>query len=177
MQHAPLRHTIPGIWGAREKAWGDTDPIALPVSVWGLLSHNGCSTCRPRIQGAAFESSPRLRIRAARLRLEPLEGRRLLAIFSATNVGALIADIGLANSNSDASNTINLAAGSYALSAGTGELLIQDTSATVHAKTLNIIGASANQTTIDGGGATRVFEIEKRSELDHDRGHEDARHQ
>ena len=104
-------------------------------------------------------SKPALSQPRRRLRLEPLEERRLLAVFSAANVGTLITDVGLANSNSDASNTINLAAGSYTLSAD-GELLIQDTNAAVHTKTLNIIGVSASQTTIDGDGVTRVFEIE-----------------
>jgi hypothetical protein len=89
---------------------------------------------------------------------EPLEARRLLAVFSANNVGSLIADINTANTNGDASNTINLAAGIYSLSAATGELLIQNTTSQV--KTLSIIGAGPDQTKIDGAGATRVMEIE-----------------
>jgi len=107
-----------------------------------------------------FPTHPReLRLKKRALRLEPLEGRRLLAVFSASNIGSLIADIASANSNGDASNTINLAAGTYTLNAGTGEILIQNSSATAHNKTLTIVGAGYDQSIIDGAGVTRVFEL------------------
>jgi hypothetical protein len=67
-----------------------------------------------------------------------------------------------AASNSDASNTIMLAAGEYKLTnAANGHLLIQNT--TGLAKTLTIVGQGQGQTVIDSPGAPawtdRIFEV------------------
>ena len=96
---------------------------------------------------------------ARSLQLEPLEGRRLLAVFTAGDANTLRADIATAANNGDATNTINLTAGTFSLMAASGELLIQDTSATVHAKTLSIIGAGAGASLIDGTSTTRDIEV------------------
>ncbi|HEY4308398.1 MAG TPA: hypothetical protein VGN12_03000 [Pirellulales bacterium] len=95
----------------------------------------------------------------SRLHFEPLEARRLLAVFNASDVAGLLAAVNAANTNGDTSNTINLAAGTYALSSSSGELLVQDQNSAIAGKTLAIVGASQSATTIDGANVTRVFEV------------------
>ncbi len=82
-----------------------------------------------------------------------------MAVFTASNVAGLASAISAANSNSSASNTINLAAGTYTLGGSLGELLVEDLNSGVSAKTLNIVGAGQATTTIDGASSERVFEI------------------
>ncbi|HVU89306.1 MAG TPA: dockerin type I domain-containing protein [Pirellulales bacterium] len=93
------------------------------------------------------------------LALEPLEARRLLAVFNVNDVAGLTAAVSTANHNGDATNTINLAAGTYTLNASAGELLLQDLNSSVASKALTIVGAGQTKTVIDGASATRVFEI------------------
>ena len=74
----------------------------------------------------------------------------MLAVFAAGDVGSLRTDISIAANNGDATNTINLSTGTYSLSGGGGELLIQDfIPATVHSKTLSIVGVGSDQSMID----------------------------
>ena len=75
------------------------------------------SRMRLRDRAARFESLER---QAQPLRFEPLECRRMLAVFNVTAAvadgaaGSLRTALVAAASNADTSNTINLAAGSYA---------------------------------------------------------------
>jgi Bacterial Ig-like domain/Calx-beta domain len=100
--------------------------------------------------------------------LEGLEIRLSPAVF---NVVAATADgasgslrdaIHQADSNGDADNLINLAAGSYSLSdQATGALLIDDQGAGVAAKTLTIAGAGRSDTIVDASQLqNRVFQIQ-----------------
>ncbi len=81
---------------------------------------------------------------------------------------SLRAAINAANSNSFASNTIVLGAGIYTLTnTALGQLVIQDTSSHVAAKTLTIIGPGSSSTTIEPstsrGWTDRIFEIVSKS--------------
>ncbi len=98
------------------------------------------------------------------LRLEQLEDRLAPAIFDVNSASGLQSAIQAADGNSDASNTINLAAGTYTLSAGV-ELLIQDQPDT--ARTLSLVGAAENTTILTGGSkaTNRIFEIIGNSNL------------
>jgi hypothetical protein len=99
------------------------------------------------------------RIATRALTLEPLEARRLLAVFNVNDVAGLTAAVSAANNNASATNAINLAAGTYTLSGATGELLLQDLNSSVASKSLTIVGAGQAKTIIDGAATTRVFEI------------------
>lgn len=75
--------------------------------------------------------------------------------------GSLRDAIDQSDTNSDASNTINLAAGTYSLTdTAVGELLIKDHAAGVAAKSLSISGVGAGTTIVDGSQLnSRVFQI------------------
>jgi len=100
--------------------------------------------------------------------VEDLEGRLAPATFNLVagvtdnQAGSLRAAILAANTNSSASNTINLAAGTYKLAdAVDGNLLIKDAIQTVQSKTLTIAGKGETNTIVEGGSgwADRIFEI------------------
>lgn len=92
------------------------------------------------------KSPVRPRPRRARLEIEVLEDRTVPAVFNvaAGDVSTLIADIGQANSNGQ-SNTINLAAGTYAL-----------TTANNNWYGPNGLPAITSSLTINGNGAVLV---------------------
>ena len=122
------------------------------------------STMKPP-QGTGASS-----LRSRRLLLEDLEERLAPAVFNVTSAamdgaaGSLRYAIGQANTNSDPSNTINLAAGVYNLAASSsGELLIRDLAAGVAGKTLTIAGQSEASTFVQSKAfsaqGSRLFEI------------------
>ncbi|HVU89305.1 MAG TPA: dockerin type I domain-containing protein [Pirellulales bacterium] len=121
----------------------------------------------------SLESRSRLRaglsVRAITrsLRLEPLECRRMLAVFNVTAAvadgaaGSLRAALVAAASNADASNTINLAAGTYALTDSTdGNLLVHNLAGGA-TKTFVLAGAAQATTIIQGGDSwnDRILQI------------------
>ena len=103
--------------------------------------------------------------------LEILELRLAPAVFAVTPFaadgaqGSLRNAINQADDNSDSSNVITLAVGTYALTDATdGNLLIQDKASGVAEKTLTIVGQGSTSTVVEShaaGGASsfRVFEI------------------
>ena len=99
--------------------------------------------------------------------LEGLEIRINPAVF---NVAAATADgaagslrdaIDQSDTNGDASNTINLGAGTFSLTdTGSGDLLINNQAAGVAAKTFTIVGAGAGTTVVEADALhNRVFQI------------------
>ena len=88
--------------------------------------------------------------RSKRLQYEKMESRRLLAVIPvAPGDENLRAAIVAADSNSDASNTLQLSAGDYTISDySSGNLLVQNTSGLAQ-KTLIIAGAGPNNTVIE----------------------------
>ena len=120
-----------------------------------------------------WTAGPSRRGRRARLELEPLEDRAVPAVFNVNSLADVInpgpgvvtlrSAIQAANTNHDASNTINLTvAGTYRLTLPSvvgeidnlaGELAITGTG------NLKIVNASGGQVTVDGGGLHRVFDV------------------
>ena len=86
------------------------------------------------------------------------------SFYPATSDASLRAAIASTNTNSFASNTIYLEAGTYTLTnVAIGRMIIQDLSSSQGSKTLTIIGQGPNQTVIEPstskGFADRIFEI------------------
>ncbi len=79
----------------------------------------------------------------------------MLAIFAPTSGAQLSSDIAAADTNGDASNTINLAAADYQVD----NLLIQNQNAAVPTKTLTIVGQGETSSILDGAGIARVLDI------------------
>ncbi len=113
---------------------------------------------------------PSSRVRMWPSHLETLEIRMAPAVFAVSPSaadgapGSLRYAINQADDNGDASNVINLAIGTYALTDATdGNLLIQDKGAGVPDKSLAIIGQGEANTIIEpqtaAASAFRVFEI------------------
>lgn len=110
----------------------------------------------------------RRRDRACRVNLMFLEPRLAPAVFSPIPGtadgagGSLRDDIDQADSNGDAANTINLAAGTYSLTNSTdGNLLIQNSASGVPSKTYTIVGQGAGKSIIQGGADfdNRILQI------------------
>jgi hypothetical protein len=100
------------------------------------------------------------RKRRVRLNLEELEPRIVPATINVSSTPTLLSAIQTADSNTDASNTIVLAPGTYTLKGNTSsEIQIQNQTTTN--KTLTIEGNTAQNTVIAGGTgwADRIFEI------------------
>src|SRR6516165_8798180 len=94
-----------------------------------------------------------------RPRLEELEARLAPANLNVNSIGGLLSAIQTADGNSDASNTIVLAQGTYTLKgAALSEIQIQNRTATN--KTLTIAGQTEQNTGIVGGTGwnDRIFE-------------------
>ena len=86
-----------------------------------------------RLRGREFRSAAPVDVGGRPLRFEPLECRRMLAVFNVTAAaadgaaGSLRAALVAAASNADASTTINLAAGTYTLTdSADGNLLVHN---------------------------------------------------
>ena len=115
-----------------------------------------------------FRPSASPRQKLIRLQLEELESRLSPAVFNPLpsimdGASLSLRDAVLqADGNSDASNTINLAAGAYTLNdAAAGNLLIQDAAAGVASKTFTLVGQGTASTIITGGSGwhDRIFQI------------------
>jgi hypothetical protein len=122
------------------------------------------SRLRLRDRPSRFDLADRY---ARLLRFEPLESRRMLAVFNVTaaaadgTAGSLRAALVAAAANADSSNTINLAAGSYTLTdSADGDLLIHNLVGGA-TKTFLINGATQATTVIQGGDTwdDRIFQI------------------
>ena len=109
--------------------------------------------------GAGKQLPSRRRPSSVRLAVETLEDRTAPAVFTVTSFsegpGGLRDAVLQAKANADASNTINLAAGTYTL---TGALLL-DSPIVLDIKTYEILGAGEQDTIIQGDGSDRVFDI------------------
>src|SRR5947208_642968 len=79
----------------------------------------GCAAAAFRLTGEPNRpaATPKRLSRLARPCLEGMEVRVAPAVFTASTVAALQADVAAANTNGDATNTINLTAGTYTLTA------------------------------------------------------------
>ena len=108
------------------------------------------------------------RDRSRRINLEYLECRLAPAVFNPAPSAAdgagdsLRDDINQADSNGDAANTINLAAGTYSLTdSKDGNLLIENSATSVPSKTFTIVGQGPGKSIIQGGSsfANRIFQI------------------
>jgi hypothetical protein len=74
--------------------------------------------------------------------------------------GSLRAAISEANSNADASNTIELGPGTYTLTAASGgSLLIQDPASGVANKSLTIEGVGSSRPEIEPQGSFRIMQV------------------
>ncbi len=95
--------------------------------------------------------------------LEPRLSPAVFTISAGVTDGAqnsLRSAINQADSNADASNTIELGPGTYTLTeAGGGSLLIQDRASGVANKSLTIEGAGSLQSTITPQGAFRILQV------------------
>ncbi len=108
----------------------------------------------------------RRRDRSVRHLLEFLEPRLSPAVFSVSAgvtdgaQNSLRSAINEADSNADATNTIELGPGTYTLTeAAGGSLLIQDLASGVANKSLTIEGAGSLQSTITPQGAFRILQV------------------
>ena len=109
------------------------------------------------------------RKRRISLNLEHLEARLAPAVFNLVPgaadgaAGSLRVAIEQADTNSDASNTINLAAGAYTLTqSGLGNLLVQDENPGTPEKSFLLVGQGEDSTIIEPGSASwddRIFEV------------------
>ena len=82
-----------------------------------------------------------------------------MTFFTATNAAQLVSDIAQANTNSAASNTIDLAAGDFQVENLTISNQNGARGGSTPTETLTIVGASENSTFLDGANLGRVLKI------------------